>query len=348
MALFSLEMYELQFGYDVHFGDDATIEISDMADIAHTMYLRIQWPSDAPTIVQPSAGTAMIQRVELLYDHDVIERIYGENLYMLNDLTVEQSEQPALSNLVGTNITSNLAVYYIELPFAWSSQGIPLLAMDQNPEVRIVFNKSNTFTTSNYTKPIRATLMVDYVDVTEPERKWFKENVLSYPVTYWQRLQFKLPAITASTSYTFYTNFVNDVKELFWVIQSEQASNVYDYGSTDHLVNIRLNLNKRDYLTTDFATPTYLRSLQGLEYHTRVPDGRFYMYSLCTSPEDVQPSGEINMTRFERQQHDVTLALHPYRRNISLYAWSYNVVTVQNGIVTLLYKHTRENGNQSI
>ena len=90
-----------------------TVWIAKTGDIARTMYLRVTWPTDAPTTVQPSAGTAMIDRVELSYKDQLIERIYGENLYMLGDTRVPQAKQLALSTMVGTSTTSNLASYHI-------------------------------------------------------------------------------------------------------------------------------------------------------------------------------------------------------------------------------------------
>ena len=136
---------------------------------------------------------------------------------------------------------------------------------------------------------------------------------------------------TTQTTYTFGTEFVNDVKELFWVIQSDAASNVYDYGTTDHLINLRLTLNGTDRITPDYATAQYLRVIQGLEFHTRVPTGRYYMYSFSIEPEADQPTGEMNMTHVTRQQHQLTLAPHANTRNLRIYAMSYNLFRGSKG-----------------
>ena len=87
-AQFARQTIRLQFPMDIHWGDDMTVWISKTGDIARTMYLRVTWPSGAPTTVQPSAGTAMIDRVELSYKDQLIERIYGETLYMIGDTRV--------------------------------------------------------------------------------------------------------------------------------------------------------------------------------------------------------------------------------------------------------------------
>jgi hypothetical protein len=279
----------------------------------------------------------MIDRVELLYKDQVIERIYGENLFMIGDVTVPQAKQGALSNLVGKNLTSNLSSYYIELPFGVMEKGLPLLALDEPPRLRIILNSSTKFTSSVYTRGLGASLFVDYVYISGPERNWFLNNELLYVTRNWQRLDFQVPVTDSQKTYTFYTNFVNDVKEIFWVIQSSAASNVYDYGTTDHLVNLRLVLNGQERITNDYGTPLYLRSLQGLQYHTRIPDGRYYMYSFALTPEESMPTGEINMSMITRQQHDLTLTSHAYSRNVRMYALSYNVLKIKEGAAQMLY-----------
>jgi len=329
-AQFSRQTIRLQFPKDVHWGDDITVWIAKVGDLAHSMYLRVTWPTDAPTTVQPSAGTAMIDRIELSYKDQLIERIYGENLYMLGDIKVPQAKQSALSNLVGTGTTTALSSYHIPLPFLILKKGLPLIALKEAPKFRVVFNPSSTFTTSIYTKSIQVDLFVEYVYLSQPERDWFKKNELVYLTYSFQRLQFKIPVSTTQTIYTYYTDFVNDVKELFWVIQSEAASNVYDYGS--HLVNLQVTFNNQDFITRNYATAQYLHVLQPLQYHTRVPTGNYYMYSFALEPENDQPTGEMNMTNITRQQHSLTLTASPSEtRNLRMYAHSYNLFRVKDG-----------------
>ena len=329
-AQFANQTIRLQFPKDVHWGDDITVWIAKAGDLARTMYLRVMWPADAPTTVQPSAGTAMIDRIELLYKDQLVERIYGENLYMLGDLTVTEGKQAALSNMVGTNTTSNLVSYHIPLVFSILKKGLPLCALDEPPKLRVVFQPSSYFTTAVYTKQIQVDLFVDYVYVTAAEREYMRSRELIYVTQSFQRVQFRVPAMTQAPV-QFLSEFVNDVKELFWVIQSDAASNVYDYGTTDHLVDLRLILNGQDRITPDYATAQYLRVVQGLQSHTRVPTGRYYMYSFALEPENDTPTGELNMTNIARQQHTLTLSLHIYPRSIRMYALSYNIFSVSKG-----------------
>jgi hypothetical protein len=334
-AQFAEQTIRLQFPKDVHWGDDITVWIAKAGDLARTMYLRVTWPADAPTTVQPSAGTAMIDRIELSYKDHLVERIYGENLYMLGDLTVTQGKQTALTSMVGTGTTTNLASYHIPLVFSILKKGLPLCALDEPPKLRVVFKPSTYFTTAVYTKPIDVDLFVEYVYVTGAEREYMRSHELVYVTQSFQRMSYRVPAL--ETNVTIATSFVNDVKELFWVIQSDAASNVYDYGATDQLVNLRLTLNGQDRITPDYATAQYLRVVQGLQCHTRVPDGRYYMYSFALEPENETPTGELNMTNITRQGHTLTLTSLASPRTVRIYALAYNLFSVTKGNGVSLY-----------
>ena len=256
-----------------------TVWIAKTGDIARTMYLRVTWPTDAPTTVQPSAGTAMIDRVELSYKDQLIERIYGENLYMLGDTRVPQAKQLALSTMVGTSTTSNLASYHIPMHFSILEKGLPLIALDEAPKFRVVFKPSTFFTSGPvYTKPIQVDLFVEYVYVTQAERDYLTSHELIYTTESFQRMQFRVPPSATQSSVQFLTSFVNDVKELYWVIQSDDASNVYNYStqktsltgftaldgaSTDNSYSITTDSSGNIYVT-GFYTSTGAVSINNL------------------------------------------------------------------------------------
>ena len=341
-AQFASQTIRLQFPKDIHFGDDIFVWIAKTGDIVTNMYLHVKWPSDLPTTVQPSAGTAMISRVELMYKNQIIERIYGENLAMLNDLTFPQVMQStALTNMVGTKTTTNLTDYYIRFPFFIFNKGLPLLTLDEAPRLHLVLNPASFFTNvTSYTSTVTMDLYAEYIYVTKPERDYFSKSRMTYLTQSFELVQYRIPPSTSTTTYTFFPQFVNNVAELYWVIQNDSYSNVYDFtnNGADHLVNLRVVGDGIDLVTPDYATPLYLRGVQGVEFHTRVPDMCFYMYSFALDPENTQiPTGHLNMSAIDRQQHDLTLTASTSSRNIRIYARSYNIFTVNQGDGMSLY-----------
>lgn len=338
-AQFATQTIRVQFDKDISFGNDVTVRIPKTGDLVNTMFLRVTWPSSlAGAVLQPSVGTAMLNRVELMYKDQVLERHYGETMNMLNEITVPQAKQSALTSLVGKGLTSNLASYFIQLPF----KTVPLVALDEAPKVRIVFNQSNVFmNVTSYTGAVKLDLFVDYVYVSKAEREYMTSIPLSYFTQTFQLVRFRIPASSYQTTYSLLTQFVNSVSELFWVIQSDNASNVYDYtntGGTDHLVSLRLTGDMNDLITPDYATPLYLRVIQGLEFHTRVPDSQFYMYSFAIAPEYEQATGTLNFSTFDIQKHDLTLTPSNYGREVRIYARSYNVFHIERGQGNVLFQ----------
>ena len=337
-AQFAQQSVRLQFDTDVHFGDDIKILLPRLnGDIMDTLTLRIDWPVDMPTTVQYSTGTAMIERVELLYKNQMIERHYGESMFLLGEVTVPEAKQSALSNLLGTHTTSNLASYFIQFPFTVK---LPIVALDESPVLRIVFQPSTYFAGVVYTNAIAMNLYINYIYVTQAERDYFKSTPLSYPVKTFQRVEFRIPYTL--TTYTCETSFVNMVKELFWVIQEDQyTSNIYKYSSD--LVSFQLLLDGDDVIMPDVGTPQFLTVLNK---HTRTPTSGFYSYSFEIDPESDQENGALNMSAVTRQIHMFTLTQSPVWRSLRIYAHSYNIFHIENGQGTVVYS-LQEAGNDT-
>jgi hypothetical protein len=343
-AQFSHQVTRLQFPKDVHFGDDISIWIAKVGDVAlGNMYLRVDWP--ATSTVDDSAGTRMIDFVELRYENDLLERHYGESLELMNDLSVTAGKQPVLTTLLGKGITSNLAAYYIRMPFKLN---LPLCALDKAPVFRVKLRPSQEFSSLNWTLPINVNLFVDYVYVTKAERDYFKTAKIDYLTDTIQRLQFTVDA--NATKSTFLTEFTRPVKELYWVIQTNGAA-AYDFTNVgiDQLTSLRLQFNGIDVIRHEFGTPLFLRTIQGLESHTRVPDRFFYMYPFALDPEHpTQSTGSVNMSALTRQLHELNLSSCTSSRQVRVYAVTHNVVRIADGAATSLFDNVQEGGTKTI
>lgn len=339
-AQFGHQVTRLQFPKDVHFGDDISIWISKVGDVAlGNMYLRVDWPLTCT--VDDSAGTRMIEFVELRYEGDLLERHYGESLELMNDLSVPAGKQQVLTSLIGKDLTSNLASYYIRMPFRLN---LPLCALEKPPVFRVKFRASQEFSTINWTSTIKANLFVDYIYVTKAERDYFKTTKIDYLTHTIQRLQFTVNANVATS--TFMTEFTRPVKELYWVIQTDGAA-AYDFtnNGNEQLTSLRLQFNGTDIILHEIGTPLFLRTIQGLENHTRVPDRSFYMYTFALDPEHpTQPTGSVNMSALTRQLHTLDLTPCTSARKIRVYAVTHNVVRIADGSATSLFDNVQEGG----
>jgi len=163
----------------------------------------------------------------------------------------------------------------------------------------------------------------------------------------WSISSMYTPSITQP--YTFYTDFTNPVKELFFIIQNNSAVPYnYTLNGADQLVNMRMVFNGWEAITEDLGTPLFLRVLQPLENHNRSPDRYFYTYCFALDPENKQPTGSVNMTQIRRQQFDFSLRYTTEPRNIRIYARSYNVLKIKDGKLVMLFYVNSDTGATSV
>jgi hypothetical protein len=342
--MFSHQYSRLQFEKDVHFGDEIDINISRAGDVLkNNIYLRVQWPVVSAG-VDNSFGTRMIDFIELLYNTQLLERHYGETMQILNDLTVPLAKQSVLQQLIGTGRTVNLNEYYIRIPFSVS---LPLCALEQDPVLRIKFRNLNEISNSVYTGNIGVDLFVDYVYLTEPEKKYFKNNFFDYNSKTYQRLQFNIAA--NSTNEVVQTNFIGSVSELYWVIQTDGSSD-YDFTNlgSEQLVNLQLSFNNIDIIPQDLGTPIFLRYTQSLTYHTSSPSHYFYMYSFSLDPENEQPSGQVDLSCILNQLHNLNLSSCSFSRQLRIYAKTNNIFRVGKGDLKVVSDMIKEAGTTNI
>lgn len=323
-------------------GTESYIELPRSGDLITEMYLKIQTPSSLQVVtVEESLATHMISYIELYIGAELIERIYGEFLALKWDIEVPQGKQPTLANIIGKGLTVASSNYTVPLPFSMLEKGIPICAFKEPVTFRIVTNPSVTFTTppTVIIDPITAFLHVEYTYLGQKELEYIRKTPQIHLVEQVQLSEYFCPVGTNSVRFNL--NFSNIVKELYFVIQNDNASG-YDYTAstgTEQLVNLELLFNSTERISTDVGTPLFLRIIQGLEFHTRVPNYYFYLYSFSLDPESRIPSGGVNLSRIQNQILKLNLNSSATNRNIRVYAVNYNFVEVQNESATILFSN---------
>lgn len=331
----------------VIFGGENHRILPKSGDLITDMYLYVQWPAGLPSslAVLDSVGTLMFQYVELYLGTELIERLYGEHIEMKYDLEVPKGKQPGLSYLIGKNLQFTRAPngsYTIPLPFSTFKKG---LVVDGDPiTFRIVWNPSTVFAGTvaangqftPYAIPgtVNAYLNVEYTYLSEAENKvsHAKETERFQVMEQVQRMEFFAPQGVSNVQCLL--DFYNPVKEMFIVLQNDSALG-YDYsntavstsnsiGTSDMLGNLQLDFNGVSRIDPRVGTPQFIRIIQPLEFHTRVPDRLFYMYSFSLDPEGDNPCGSVNMSRIKNQKLYLSLNPSPANVRIRVYAVSYN------------------------
>jgi hypothetical protein len=325
-------------------GSENYIELPRSGDLITEMYLKIFFPPSLLAVsVEESVGTLLIQHVELYIGSELIERIYGEFIAMKYDIEVPQGKQPSLETLIGKGTQVAASNYTIPLPFSILQKGIPICAFKEPVTFRIVTNPTTTFTIPpiDINDPVTAYLHVEYTYLGQKEIEYIRKTPQIHIVEQVQLAEFFAPV--GATAVRCNLGFSNIVKELYFVVQNETAL-AYDFladntSNVQQIVNLELFFNSTERISTDVGTPLFLRVIQGLEFHTRVPSYYFYLYSFSLDPESRRPSGGVNLSRIQNQILKLNLNSSATGRNIRVYAVNYNFVQVANESATILFSN---------
>lgn len=347
---FSSRVDQVEFDNNaIVFGTESQVVLPRSGDLVTEMYFKINFPNIGASSVVDSVGTLMIHYFELYIGSQLIERIYGEYIEMSFDLEIPKGKQGALNGLIGKRlqapyIYAPYSSYTIPLQFSCLKKGLAICAMDEDVLVRIVFNPSAMFTQPpiTFTDNVNAYLDVEYTYLPQTEIDFIKSRPRLALINQVQRAEYfaQQGVVTASC----FMNFVNPVKELFFVIQNDNAIG-YDYsnvasGTTDQLNTLSLLFNSTDRISPTVGTPLFLRIVQALEFHTRVPDRLFYMYSFSLDPQGDTPAGSVNLSRINNQILQLTLNPSTTNRYIRVYAVSHNFMLTENGETTVLFPNS--------
>ena len=350
---FAKRLEIITFDTNVLFGSESKVQIPKRGEMISNLYLKFTTPPQGsiPSAFCDSVMTYMIDYVELYFGGQMVERLYGEYIEILNDLRTPQGKQATLQYLVGKVFPSTSgpinSEYTIPLPFSCLRKGLDMDAT--YIEFRVILKNSALFTIPafNYTQPLNIQVLVEYVYFSEK----IKRDIQVYEQV--QRIEFFVPQ--SVNNVRLQLQLMNPIKELFVVIQNTSAfgfdyttdgafspdNTLYTNGSTEQLINLVLKFNGVERITKDIGIPIYLRTIQAIEYHTRVPDRKFYMYSFSLDPENELPTGQVNMSRIENQILELTMNSSSSSRFVRLYAVNYNFF--QNGKV--LFPNEEDGGD---
>ena len=199
----------------------------------------------------------------------------------------------------------------------------------------------------------RCRIFTDYVYLDAPERIRMAEIPHEYLITQLQFLGDEAvpapsdPNGTRNRKYSL--NYNHPVRELVWVYVAKSnyernaitGNNWFRYdvpGDEDAEVfdEARLVLNGHDRFSARSAP--YFRLVQPYQHHTRCPDKKVHCYSFSLlSPEDHQPSGQANFSRFDAAQLQFVLNQELPVGKMKMYAYSFNVLRIANGLSGLAF-----------
>jgi hypothetical protein len=282
---FARKLHRVQLDQPLGYGSQLWVNIPHQGDLLTEVYLDFKVP--------PTDLKNIIDRIEIFVERQLLERVYMESREIELQLTVPGAKQGFLSDGV------------FVIPFSFSKLGLPLTAFNGQPVwVRIIARQSGTEAFSG------ASLLCNYVYLTETESAWFKKpyDMLITQVQIHEE---------ASAKDIIHTNFLNPCKELY-------------FTKFDRMTILFNNIEQ-----VPDSSWMFYHNLIPLDFHTRVPTGDYGVYTFSIEPEQTDPAGSLNIGLILHQQFKVTGPQLPFR----IYAVTYNIVRIENGSARILFNN---------
>ena len=291
------------------------------------------------------AAYNMLRYVELDIGGQIIDRLYGEWMYIwtmlthtndkwaqLNAMMYDTGRPANTCGVAGRPILGN--VYHIPLPFYFArnpSAAIPLIALQYHEvKVNIMWNKTEIVQPNGSAGaglpngPRQANLICDYVYLDVEERRRMAQESHEYLI---EQTQYNEDKGVTGAMIRCDLTFNHPVKELVWVVQNSAfgsctlgnaqgpagTTRTFDpFNFTENaMYSANLQLNGQDRMQT-FYSP-YFNAVQPYQHHSggfsfSTNDIRgVYMYSFALKPEEHQPSGTCNFSRIDSATLVMTL-----------------------------------------
>lgn len=342
-------------------------------------------------------GYNIIEYIDVYIGGEYIDRTDGELLEINFQLTGLNTKDELHNQINGTlDILNNFDSknkpafkMYIPLQFWFCKHygsAFPLVASQHSDVVlKIKFREINNCATieniSNYTYTLEdlwndknyylnCNLLIDYIFLDGLERRKFAQSSHEYLIETVQSTY----DIVDKENFIFHMDMKHPCKEFIWFFQKEIyridvegkylgrfnnfTLNPENYGSLMNTCAISLNGDEK--INANVGKWQYYNYIQPLQCHTRTPKDGVFVYSNALAPEQIQPSGTMNLSKIKDVAFnytfnskafiykksdidptiekdsaiDVTLDTKLY---FKIYAFCYNILRLSNGYTGLAF-----------
>ena len=326
---FSIESIQQTFNGSAEPGKRVTCQISRNGDLVHKLYLQANVTVSSGSEAK-NVGFELVKQVEVEIGGQMIDRQYGEWMYIWNELTLPKGKKTGFEKMVGADIDASSAAVntkvYVPLEF-WFCRNIglalPLIALQYHEvKINLTLGTHTSATISN------VALWADYIFLDTDERRRFAQLSHEYLI---EQVQFSGSESLSIGANKSKLSFNHPVKELVWV---NKGTTFADFKPTE---SFHLQLNGNDRFAKRDAT--YFTHVQPYQHHENIPtgtDNNIHVYSFALKPEEHQPSGTLNMSRIDTA---TAIVDSPAAGTLNMYAVNYNVLRILSGMGGLAYSN---------
>jgi hypothetical protein len=343
----------------------ANISHDGTGDLLSNTYLCITLPAlkytNANNVILPfddsqggwtnSIGHALIKKVELELDNQIIDTYNSVWSDIYNELTIDESKAISFDSMIGkedtiTNLDGNAEFekkIMVPLHFFFNKNygsALPILATHGSsinivvtfrPFTQCFYLKDGVTIEPTFSEIVNAQLLAEYIYLDIVTRKKWANSDHTYLV---ETLQYSggQDVHPTNTQCKVDLNFSNPVKELFWVIQEKDSitnNDFFNYSRRNQDAVFDLKSPQSLFLkdcsisanNTDIAPvldELYYRNVQSYMKHTRGSNKHIYSYSFAGYPEKLQPSGNLNFTQYDENNIKLNITINPPPIRITL------------------------------
>jgi len=189
---------------------------------------------------------------------------------------------------------------------------------------------------SSFTMALDAEVYSNYIYLDQQERDLFATGRFLQLAAIHQSERFSISQGSSSKSYPATFNF--PCKELIWCIQRDEAKNKNKHfnftakDGSDLVKKCSISINGMSLVDREAK---FYNLLMPYQHHTRLPGPGIYVYSFALSPEAVQPSGSLNLSRIDNLTLSVEMvkdALKDTSATGYVFARSLNLIRYGDGL----------------
>lgn len=358
---FANDVYSIQLNNQVDFGNRVSCDIPiNQGHFLTKLFLRIKLP-----ILELISGTY------LSWTNTIGYAIFNGGIDIeIGGVTVE-TFYPAFANM-NDSFTSNSDIgknqlilrsdsyissrynankeneLLIPLSFWFTKQynlALPIVAMNQQ-QIKIKFKLRNFTECINYDGNIipdnksilDANIFAEYSTIDQNYIKEFTDKPVKYLFDYVQEYSQVIPENTSN--FVAHLTFNNPCKELIFACTETlniSYNNYYSYSRIDNNSAIidQVSLLLDGKTRFDSIPEVFSRLGYSFTVHSRVPLEYIYSMPFSILPESNQPSGTLNMSRFDNVMLTIKMINNNPSCLLNVFAIAYNSITIQNGLLTL-------------
>jgi hypothetical protein len=317
---FAMEPFRINFSGQPNWGTKQSAIIGRHADLLYSTYVEVVLAEGSYNNDQARLGYNLIKYAELDIGGQLIDRLYGEWMYLWDTLTSSYNQSRMLRQMVGGGVDSgewnvpaavqcnNLqdnrngkpslpTVLYVPLAFFYTRNpgaALPLIALQYHEvKINILWNAPSLISgtaASSVPAPVQAAIYIDYIYLDTEERRRMAQESHEYLI---EQTQFNEDKGISSYNNRIDLTFNHPVKELVWVVQPESYTNCklsngrlfpFTYDGTP-VYEQSLQINGQDRMERRYGD--YFNKVQVYQHHT----GSTYISPDTNDSSSFQQSG---------------------------------------------------------